>query len=300
MAGMQAQLARRSPTTRDEEADPLDTTADVETPEHVRFRYRTAGPARRAAAYLVDLMVRAVIISVFGFLALIGGASLGEEGIGGVGIGLLLTLYFLVEWFYYVVSETLMGGRSLGKRALRLRVVKQSGVPLSFSDSLLRNLLRGADLLPNFYLVGMIVMGRDRYFRRLGDMVAGTLVVSEESSRVREPLMIHPPPTAKELSRIPARPGLSADEVEALELFVGRFGQLSPARQEELADLVAPTLADRLGLRYRSAARFLGLLYFRETRGVLPEESQPPRPTPNLADYGPGFQPPPQPGQGWP
>ncbi|MCA9630946.1 MAG: RDD family protein, partial [Myxococcales bacterium] len=141
---MQAQLARRSPTTRDEEADPLDTTADVETPEHVRFRYRTAGPARRAAAYLVDLMVRAVIISVFGFLALIGGASLGEEGIGGVGIGLLLTLYFLVEWFYYVVSETLMGGRSLGKRALRLRVVKQSGVPLSFSDSLLRNLLRGA------------------------------------------------------------------------------------------------------------------------------------------------------------
>lgn len=280
--GARARLAR-APAAR----EPLDTTADVETPEHVRFRYRVAGPARRGAAYLVDLMVRAIVLGVFAFLAAIAGA-LGsyELDTDGFGVGALFTLFFLIDWFYYVVSETLMGGRSIGKRAFRLRVVKESGVPLSFSDSLLRNLLRAADLLPALYTLGFLVMSQDRYFRRLGDLVAGTLVVSEEQSHVRAALTIYPPPTARELSRIPARPGLNAQELEALELFVSRFGQLSEARQEELAEIIAPEFARRLGLRFRSPARFLGLLYFRATRGVLPEETQAARsPAPE-----PGFE----------
>lgn len=279
----------RAPETR----EPLDTTADVETPEHVRFRYRLAGPARRGAAYLIDLIVRAIVLGVFAFLAAIA-ASVGDYELDtdGFGMGMLFTLFFLVDWFYYVVSETLMGGRSIGKRAFRLRVVKESGVPLSFSDSLLRNLLRAADLLPGLYTLGFLVMSQDRYFRRLGDLVAGTLVVSEEESRVRSALMIHPPPTARELARIPARPGLNAQEVEALELFVSRFGQLSEARQEELAEIIAPEFAKRLGLRFRSPARFLGLLYFRATRGVLPDEASAAAPPPP-PEPGAEFQPPP-------
>lgn len=268
-----AQGTRSRPTRALAVSEPLDTIAYVETPEHVRFRYRLAGPARRGAAYLVDLIVRAIVLACFAFLAAISGALGGYElDTHGFGVGVLFTLFFLIDWFYFVASETLMGGRSIGKRAFRLRVVKESGVPLSFSDSLLRNLLRAADLLPGFYTLGFVVMSQDRYFRRLGDLVAGTLVVSEESSHVRAALTISPPPTARELSRIPARPGLSGQELEALELFVSRFGQLSEARQEELAEIIAPELARRLGLRFRSPARFLGLLYFRATRGVLPEE----------------------------
>jgi hypothetical protein len=163
------------------------------------------------------------------------------------------------------VLETLMGGRSFGKRALRLRVVRQDGRPLGFGDSLLRNLLRAADFLPMGYAIGLLVMGRDPMFRRLGDMVAGTIVVSEQAPRAARPVRMASPPTAKELSRLPDRPELSAAELEAIELFLRREGQLSPMREDELAEIVAPIFARRMQVRYRSAARLLALLHHRAT-----------------------------------
>ncbi len=245
--------------------EPLDTTAEVETPEQVRFRHQLAGPARRAAAYLVDLIVRGTIVFVFGFAAVLGGL-VSTHGVAGVGTGLLLLLLFLVEWGYYVVCESLMSGRSVGKRAFGLRVVKIGGHPLGFGDSVLRNLLRAADALPSFYAIGVVVMAKDPLFRRLGDMVAGTVVVSEEKQRILAALRIEPPPTPKELERIPEKLAISPGEIEAIEQFLRRLGQLSPARELELAEIAAPIFARRMGLRYRDPARFLALLYYRATQ----------------------------------
>jgi uncharacterized RDD family membrane protein YckC len=246
------------------EREPLDTTAVVETPEHVRFRYQLAGPARRIIAYIIDLFVRGAIVLAILMLGALGGA-LGFEGLAGAGVGVVLVLMFAVEWGYYVLLETLTAGRSIGKRAMRLRVVKQGGLPLGFGDSVLRNLLRAADFLPNLYALGLLVMGNDRWFRRLGDMVAGTLVISEERIRMQQALRINPVPTAAELARLPERPPLSPGDVEAIELFLRRTGELSPARENELAEMVAPIYARRMGVRYRDAARFLALLYHRAT-----------------------------------
>jgi uncharacterized RDD family membrane protein YckC len=246
------------------ERDPLDTTAEIETPEQVRFRHQLAGPARRAAAWTVDLVVRGCVLFLFAIVAALGG--LDEKGLGGVGLGVLLVVFFALEWGYYVLCETLWDGRSIGKRALRLRVVKQDGTPLGFADSVLRNLLRAADWLPMFYAIGALVMAGDRLFRRLGDLVAGTLVVSEERQRIGESLQIEPAPSAKELARIPSRVALEPGDVEAIELLLRRHGQLSPVRELELAEIVAPVFARRMSLRYRDAARFLALLYHRATR----------------------------------
>jgi uncharacterized RDD family membrane protein YckC len=246
------------------EREPLDTTAVVETPEHVRFRYQLAGPARRIIAYVIDLFVRGAIVLAIAMVASLGGA-LGPEGVAGFGLGAVLVVVFVVEWGYYVLLETLTAGRSVGKRAMRLRVVKQGGLPLGFGDSVLRNLLRAADFLPNLYAIGLLVMGNDRWFRRLGDMVAGTLVISEERIRMQQALRINPEPTAAELSRLPERPPLSPGDVEAIELFLRRAGELSPARENELAEMVAPIYARRMGVRYRDAARFLALIYHRAT-----------------------------------
>ena len=247
-----------------ERTEPLDTTAEIETPEQMRFRHQIAGPARRAAAYVVDLVVRGTIVMVIAFVAVIGGA--GGESFVGLGMGVTLVVFFGIEWGYYVVCETLMNGRSIGKRALRLRVVKQDGTPLGFADSVLRNLLRGADALPLFYAIGVVVMGRDRLFRRLGDLVAGTLVVSEERLRIGQSLRIDPEPTPREMARIPERLLLSPGDVEAIELLLRRQGQLSPVRELELAEIVAPVFARRMSLRYRDPARFLALLYHRATK----------------------------------
>ena len=243
------------------EREPIDTTAEVETPEHVRFHFRIAGPAKRTLAYLIDGLIRASIVLVLGLLLLLGSSATTEE-LMQASSGLMLIVLFGLEWGYYVFCEMVWSGRSPGKRALGLRVVTESGRPLSLFDSVLRNLLRAADFLPGMYALGVLVMAREPRFRRLGDLVAGTMVIVEERHRVASPLRIEPPPTARELARLPARIPLSADELDAIELFLRR-SRLSPLREEELAAIVAPTYARRMNVRYSDAARFLALIHHR-------------------------------------
>jgi hypothetical protein len=126
--------------------------------------------------------------------------------------------------------------------------------------------MRAADFVPNLYVVGLIVMCGDARFRRLGDVVAGTMVISERGERALPAIALHPPPTPQELAELPARVALSAEELDALDLFMRRKDALSAARAAELAALVAPLLARRFGLRYADPVRFVGLLYHRATR----------------------------------
>jgi uncharacterized RDD family membrane protein YckC len=244
----------------------LDTTTDFESPEHMRFQHHVAGPAKRALAYLIDLILRAIIVFGISILAamagLLGGLS-GGDFFSGASTGLILLVMFAVEWGYYVLCESLMSGRTPGKAALRLRVVTDSGHPLQIVDSLLRNLLRAADFLPAAYALGALVMGRDPRFRRLGDLVAGTMVVVEQRHTVSGPLHIHPPPTAQELARIPQRLPLSGDDLDAIELYLRRTGTLSPMRELELAEMVAPIFARRIGVNVHNPQRLLQLLYHR-------------------------------------
>ena len=241
----------------------LDNTAEVETPEHVRFRYRVAGPVRRMLAYLIDFLIRAGVLLVLGMIVAI--ALGGSEAVSGV----ILVCAFILEWGYYVFFETISDGRSPGKRALSLRVVKEGGFPISFMDSVLRNLMRGADFLPVGYVIGLFVMAGDSRFRRLGDRVAGTLVVVEERARVAAPLTITPPPTAAELEGFPQRPPLSASERETLELYLRRV-DLTAARREELAQMIAPVLAQRIGVSVKDPVRFLALLHHRVAATARP------------------------------
>ena len=248
---------------------PLDNTTEVETPEHVRFRYRVAGPVRRMLAYLIDLLIRGLVVLALGLVLAIALGS--PDAVGGV----LLIAAFVLEWGYYVFFETTGDGRSLGKRALSLRVVKEGGFPISFMDSVLRNLMRGADFLPLGYVIGLFVMAGDSRFRRLGDRVAGTLVVVEERSRVAAPLTITPPPTAAELEGFPQRPPLSASERETLELYLRRV-DLTAARREELAQMIAPVLAQRIGVTAKDPVRFLALLHHRVAATARPRADRGP------------------------
>ena len=237
----------------------LDNTVEVETPEHVRFRFRVAGPTRRAWAYLIDLLVRAgILLLVEILLALAAGVHL--AGGGTVLSGGTLIVLFLLEWAYYVAFEAAWNGTTPGKRALRLRVVKTGGYPLSFMDAVLRNLLRTADFLPVGYLLGLIVMTWDGRFARLGDRAAGTMVVIEDPVVVPPPIVLEPPPSPAELEAFAHHATLTLPEREAIELLLRRR-DLSHARRVELAEMVAPTLAERLGTRPHDPVRFLALLY---------------------------------------
>lgn len=239
----------------------LDNVAEVETPEQVRFRYRLAGPGRRALAYVIDLALRgAVLLVIFVVASLAFGVK--RPDAMGASAGVQLVVLFLLDWGYFVFFETTSGGRSPGKRALGLRVVKEGGYPVGFLDSVLRNLLRAADFLPTGYALGLLVSAGDARFRRLGDRLAGTMVIVEERGRLSAPLVLEPPPTAAELAALPSRPPLAVWEREAIELFLRRT-DLAPARRDELAARVAPVFARRLGARPGDPVRYLALLHHR-------------------------------------
>jgi len=241
---------------------PIDTTAEIETPEHLRFHYPIAGPARRALAFVLDWIIRAAVVGVLALLASLGGFAMGDS-VAEASAGFLLFIYFLVEWGYYTLFEVAWNGRTPGKRALDLRVVTLYGHPLRVGDSFLRNLVRAADFLPWGYALGLVAMARDPRFRRLGDMVAGTMVIVEEKRDVAGIIRIHPPPTPEELSLLPQRLPLSGEELEAIDLFLRRKERLGAAREAELSAMVAPLFAARMGLRYQDPTRFLALLHAR-------------------------------------
>jgi uncharacterized RDD family membrane protein YckC len=245
----------------------LDTSIDVETPERVRFSFRLAGPSQRAAAYLIDLLVRlAVLMAVSVGAAVLGLFSGGA--LGGAGMGLVMLAFFVIEWGYYVVCERVMNGRSIGKRVLHLRVVRSDGLPIGFTESVLRNLLRAADFLPFGYALGVLVTAIDPCFRRLGDLAASTMVVVERRQPVLPAVEIRPAVQPRELEAIPQKPPLNQDEVEAIELFLRRVPDLNLSRGQELAELVAPVFANRMQLGYRNATRLLALLYHRARGGA--------------------------------
>lgn len=241
---------------------PIDTVLLVDTPEHLAFQVRIAGPARRFSAWMIDLFVRGLIATGVTFAVIIVFGSLGE---GGFGAGLTYLLMFFLEWGYFFAFEVLTGGRSAGKMALKLRVVRSNGLPITWRESMLRNLLRAADLaiVPTRFVLPLapIVMALDERFRRIGDLVAGTIVVLEEPVAVASKKPI--PPDPELVAELPSSLPLDHDDLESLELFVHRQ-QMSDARREELAEIVAPEYARRLSLpKPRVARSFLASLWVR-------------------------------------
>jgi len=247
-------------------ASPLDTTVAIVAPEHIRFEVRVAGPAPRMLAYAIDLAIRAAIaVGCFLLLALLQAAPASwSEASAGVA----LLLMFALEWGYYVLFESIGNGRSPGKRVVGLRVIDEAGCPATFLAIVLRNLLRAADGLPFSYAVGLLVMSGDRRFRRLGDWVAGTMVVVDARARAASALRIEPAPSEAELERLPLDLRLDGADLDAIEAFLRRERTLGPMRGRELAELVAPLFARRLGVAYSDPARFLALLYHRATVGL--------------------------------
>ena len=201
----------------------LDTYREVITPEGVALHLPASGPVPRAVAWAIDLAVRLGVLFVVG-------AVLGL--MGGLGQGLSMVLMFVVYWIYPIALEALWNGQTVGKRAMGLRVVSADGGPVGWLPAITRNLLRTVDMLPFGYAVGLISCLADAHGRRLGDMVARTLVIHVQ----RE----HDPVPAPAQGVFPVPPGLQPDEQAAIVAFGERAPLLTPSRQAELGDILAP------------------------------------------------------------
>ncbi|MEO6801048.1 MAG: RDD family protein [Rhodanobacter sp.] len=214
----------------------IDAIREIETPEGISLRLRAAGALPRAQAWTLDLLVRLLLL----FIAAI---PLSLFGVGGN--GLVLLLMFALMWAYSVVCEVWWNGQTPGKRALDLRVVNADGTPVTWLPSVVRNLMRVVDILPGVYGVGLLSTLIDPYARRLGDIVAGTLVIHAGE--------LPPGQEVPSIEAVALPVVLAVDEQAALVEFCERAGQLTVQRQEELANLLTPLT----GLRDTAAIRRL-------------------------------------------
>lgn len=165
----------------------LDATHTVLTPEYVEFNFVVAGLLSRLLALIIDTVVANLISSVLLLLVMLVAALLSTV-IGSSGLEFGLALYFvvsfLVQYGYMLVLEAVWSGQTVGKRVMGLRVVQDTGVRVTLQHSLLRNLGRVVDNLPVFYLVGGVTALFSENHQRLGDILAGTIVVRERRLKI--------------------------------------------------------------------------------------------------------------------
>lgn len=210
-----------------EKAPALDTLYHFETPEGVVLTMSVAGPVTRALAFAIDALIRYSVVFAIAMVV---------SFLGQLGNGLLFLTLFLMEWLYPVVFEVLTG-TTPGKKQLGLAVVHADGTPLTWSSSLIRNLLRAVDFLPFLYGIGLVSMLIHPQFKRLGDMAAGTLVVHSLAQTPRRNIPEDAEPVALQVA-------LSAAEERAILDFAERCEKLSPSRADELAEHVADVLTE--------------------------------------------------------
>ncbi len=149
-------------------------TVDITTTQNVTIQYELAGLRERALACILDLAIIWVIAMLIGFLGLLIHSDAGQY------LGLFLTIPFII--FYTFLSEQILDGQTIGKRALQIKVVKLDGKPITTADYFLRWTMRLIDIHFSLGLVAGALVSSSAQGQRLGDLATNTSVIKLNSS----------------------------------------------------------------------------------------------------------------------
>jgi uncharacterized RDD family membrane protein YckC len=222
-------------------------SARMVTPEAVALEFQTANVGSRILAYVLDMaiVIAGILAGVFA-VALLGQAT---DVVVPDWVAVAIVLVLLPAWWlgYFIAFETLWRGRTPGKAALGLRVVTTEGAPVRFRHAAIRALLGLVDfaLASGFFAVIFILLTRDN--QRLGDLVAGTLVLRERSG-LAAPASVSfaPPPGLEAYTATLDTSRLTTEEYQAVRTFLLRAASLPPGPRAALALQLANPLAVRL------------------------------------------------------
>jgi uncharacterized RDD family membrane protein YckC len=237
----------------------------IDTPELVAIEMPLAGIGSRFIAILIDSLLWVVslfvLIIVFSVLAPAFHAfsRLSEQWITGI----VIFLVFLLQWGYFTLFEAFWNGQTPGKKIARIRVIQRSGRPIGILESMARNFIRIVDQIPTFYAVGIVTVFVTRQNQRLGDLVAGTIVVrdrpqeaplwGDSGSRTFTAFSVTP-------LTLPAEPHmrvslppvniakLAAGDLEVLENFLSRRLDMPLGTRATLAERISVALRAKSGL----------------------------------------------------
>jgi uncharacterized RDD family membrane protein YckC len=229
----------------------------IETPEQTSIEFPLAGIGSRFLAVLIDTLIQGAVLLVLGLLFLGLGygfrrtVSAMPESAGPWIAAILIFALFLLMYGYFIVFEAIWNGQTPGKRLTHIRVIKDSGQPITAIDAVARNLLRIVDQLPFAYGIGVLCAWISPQSKRLGDYVAGTVVVHEKPFETVAPQWNAPAHTS---AHIYGANRLTPEEFALVETFLSRRSALDA------------------GVRYDTAA---GIVRRIESKLTLPPEGKP-------------------------
>jgi uncharacterized RDD family membrane protein YckC len=228
---------------------------DISTPEGVDLEVELGGLGSRFVAQVLDGVIRVLVVGALAILLFAIGS--------GVATAVFLVISFAVWFGYDVLFEVLAGGRTPGKRATGLRVVRTGGQPVRFLASAVRNMVRIVDGPATSYIAGIVAIVASKRNQRLGDMAAGTLVVREPAPprasrrglrrRASAEDAPPPPPPAPWASPQPATTtaawdvsAITQEEIAAVRQFLERRWEIEPAARQQLAWQLAEGLRPKV------------------------------------------------------
>ena len=238
-------------------------TLIIETPERVPLHFALASIGNRFLACAIDHTIQ-VLTGALMFLAfriLADYSSLGDRLSNAPKwvIALLILLLFLLMSGYFAFFEWIWSGQTPGKRWLKLRVIREDGRPITFFEAAVRNLLRDFDIMPApFYSIGLISVFVSDKDQRVGDMVAGTVVVREREAEAPAFAQLFASPVSDPALRRSFQPvaftanmtTLTESEIEVVETFLRRRWDLDDLPRQWMAWRVSMPLLYKLRPEY--------------------------------------------------
>jgi uncharacterized RDD family membrane protein YckC len=219
----------------------------IDTPEQVQLEFPLAGIGSRFMALFVDSLIQFVaLVLLFILLAILGVGFRGSPELGRWVLALYIVLGFLLYWGYFAIFETLWKGQTPGKRQAGIRVIRDFGREITVKEAIARNLLRSVDMIPGVYAIGIASIFLSPQNKRLGDYVAGTVVVHDRPPEESQPFW-----NTREDAEV-AFGGIekiTADEIQMVETFLLRRLDLSPTVRQQSAQRIADHLCTKLEVK---------------------------------------------------
>src|SRR5215217_2585273 len=220
----------------------------IETPERVPLHFALASIGNRFIACAIDHAIQALAIGLIGLSALILTSFPSIERIIASApkwvVAVMILVLFLILAGYFAFFEWAWSGQTPGKRWLKLRVLREDGRPITFWEAAVRNLLRTFDMMPApFYSIGLISVFSTNRDQRVGDMVAGTVVVREREAEAPEFSQVFATPVSDPALRRSFKPvdftaslsSLTESEIQVVETFLRRRWDLSDVPRQWMA-----------------------------------------------------------------
>ena len=220
----------------------------IDTPEQVHLEFGLANLGSRFMAIFADTIIQIVVYLVLVILdeTTLAGALFSRIGSYRVWVrAVIIIAYFCVFWGYFAAFEAFWKGQTPGKRWAGIRVIKDTGRPIDAFEAIARNFLRVVDFFPGFYGIGIVTMLLNSKNRRLGDFVAGTLVVHERTAKESD-LFFNTSLKAEAVLYQATR--LSVQEVELIETFLARRLDIPAEVRKQSAVRIAEMIGGKLGI----------------------------------------------------